>query len=162
MYHFNQYAKLFWQNEKIESFTAPFELNQRELKEVGLSNGELVIYGHQPMMISAQCIMKTTKGCQKEKGRLIFKDRYQKEFTVKNHCDYCYNVIYNTAPIMLLDQKSEIQELETKALRLHFTIENRKKVKEILCLYENVFLKEKIVCEPDMEFTRGHFKRGIK
>lgn len=162
MYQFNKYAKSFWQKEKIESFTAPLELNYKELKEIGLENGELVIYGHQPMMISAQCVMKTTKGCMKQKTRLTFKDRYQKNFTVKNHCDYCYNMIYNTAPVVLIDQKTEIQELSPKALRLHFTIEDRTKVNEILCLYENVFLKGESAYEPNMEFTRGHFKRGIK
>ena len=135
VYQFNRYAKHFWQEEQIESFTAPLELNYKELKDVGLQNSELVIYGYFPMMVSAQCVAKTTKGCRHEKGRLTFTDRYQKEFTVKNHCDYCYNMIYNTAPVVLLDQKTEIQDLNPKALRLHFTIENS---------------------------TRGHFKRGIK
>ena len=114
------------------------------------------------MMISAQCIVKTTKGCKKQRGRLTFKDRYQKEFTVKNHCAYCYNVIYNTAPVVLTDQKFEIEQLKPKALRLHFTIEEPRRVQEILSLYEDAFLKKGSAKEPDMEFTRGHFKRGIK
>ena len=162
LYQFNGYAKQFWVNEQVESFTAPLELNYKELKEVGLENSELVVYGHFPMMVSAQCITKTTKGCQKQPGRITFKDRYQKEFTVKCNCDYCYNVIYNTAPVILIDQKSEIQELAPKALRLHFTIEDKAKVNEVLCLYEDVFIKGDVAKEPSMEFTRGHFKRGIK
>lgn len=162
LYQFNRYAKQFWLKEHVESFTAPLELNYKELKDVGLENSELVIYGHFPMMVSAQCVHKTTKGCNKQKGRLTFKDRYQKEFAVKNHCDYCYNVIYNTAPVVLTDQRLEIQDLAPKALRLHFTIENKAKVKEILRLYENVFQNGYEAKEPEMEFTRGHFKRGIK
>jgi len=113
-------------------------------------------------MLSAQCVVKTTKGCKKQRGRFSFTDRYQKEFAVKNHCDYCYNVIFNTAPVVLIDQKSEIQALAPKALRLHFTIENKGKVEEILKLYERVFLNGYEAKEPDMAFTRGHFKRGIK
>jgi len=93
---------------------------------------------------------------------LAFKDRYQKTFTVKNHRDYCYNMIYNTAPLVLTDQKPEIETLNPKALRLHFTIEDRKTMKDILRLYENVFVKGGCSKEPDIEFTRGHFKRGIK
>ena len=162
LYQFNSYAKKFWMNEQVESTTAPLELNYRELQNVGLENSELIIYGYLPMMVSAQCISKTTEGCKKQKGVLAFKDRYQKTFTVKNHCDYCYNMIYNTAPLVLTDQKPEIETLNPKALRLHFTIEDRKTMKDILRLYENVFVKGGCSKEPDIEFTRGHFKRGIK
>ncbi len=162
LYQFNRISKTFWLEKGVESTTAPLELNYKELADVGLEESELVIYGHYPMMISAQCIQKTTKGCTKMRGRLSFVDRYQKTFQVKNQCDACYNVIYNTAPVVLTDQKKEILELAPKALRLHFTVENKKKVQEILSLYEDVFLKGSTVTEPDMEFTRGHFKRGIK
>ena len=70
------------------------KLNYNELREVGLESSELVVYGHVPMMVSAQCVTKTVSGCRKEKGILVMKDRYQKEFFVKNNCDYCYN-FYN-------------------------------------------------------------------
>lgn len=162
MYQFNQYAKDFWQNENVESCTAPLELNYKELKDVGLENSELIVYGYYPMMVSAQCVMKTTKSCIGKRDKLSFIDRYQKSFTVRNNCDYCYNMIYNTAPVILTDQKEEIVDLTPKAIRLHFTIENRKRVHEILCLYEAIFINGKSACEPDIEFTRGHFKRGIK
>ena len=162
MYHFNREAKKFWEKEQIESFTAPLELNYKELQDVGMSNGELIIYGHLPMMVSAQCIMNTTKGCRHQKGRLQFTDRYQKVFTARNCCDYCYNIIYNTLPLALSDQKEEIQKLAPKALRLQFTIENGETVKKVLTHFEEVFVKEWIQREPDFEFTRGHFKRGIK
>ena len=162
LYQFNSYAKDFWLDKQIESLTAPLELNYRELQSVGMENSELVVYGHLPMMISAQCIRKTTQGCNKQQGLISFNDRYQKTFTVKNQCDYCYNMIYNTAPLVLTDQKSEITNLNPKALRLHFTIEDRKTMKRILRLYENVFVKNVPEVEPDFEFTRGHFKRGIK
>lgn len=162
IYQFNPYAKQFWKNENVESDTAPLELNYKELKENGLENSELIIYGYYPMMVSAQCIVKTVKGCIKEKERISFSDRYKKTFTAKCNCDYCYNIIYNTAPLMLLDQTREIADLAPKALRLHFTIENEEQVKKILSLYENVFLKEISEDISSIEFTRGHFKRGIK
>lgn len=162
LYQFNQYAKAFWNAEGVESMTAPLELNYKELEDVGLENSELVIYGHLPMMVSAQCVKKTTEGCRKQKGTVTLKDRYQKNFVVKNHCDYCYNMIYNTATVVLSDQKKEILNLNPKALRMHFTIEDRKTVKNMLRLYEEVFLKDYPAREPDIEFTRGHFKRGIK
>ncbi len=162
LYHFNKQAKAFWEKAGIDSFTAPFELNYKELNDVGLENGELIIYGYQPMMVSAQCVLNTTKGCQKKKDRLTFMDRYHKSFTVKNLCDYCYNVIYNTAPLSLADQKKEIDELGPKAVRLHFTIENAAETRTILNLFEDVFIRENEFRETEFEFTRGHFKRGIK
>lgn len=162
VYEFNTYAKEFWKEYGVESHTASLELNYKELGEVGLEESELVIYGYLPMMTSAQCIQKTTSGCTKKRGRLVFKDRYAKEFTVKNNCDYCYNMIYNTSPLILLDQKNEIMELSPKALRLHFTIEDSNEVQKILNLYEDVFMKNKKVPDLSMDFTRGHFKRGIK
>lgn len=162
LYQFNQYAKEFWNREKVESTTAPLELNFRELKEVGLENSELVVYGYFPMMISAQCVTKTTEGCKKQKGILTIKDRYNKQFVVKNNCDYCYNIIYNTAPVVLTDQKMEIIELNPKAIRLQFTTENRKVMKNIIDMYDEVFYKDGQPLEPSFEFTRGHFKRGIK
>ena len=33
---------------------------------------------------------------------------------------------------------------------------------EILKIYENVFIKNKKEIETKQDFTRGHFKRGIK
>lgn len=162
MYQFNRHAKEFWNREKIESTTAPLELNFKELKEVGMENSELVVYGYFPMMISAQCVKKTTEGCKKQKETCYIKDRYNKQFAVKNNCDYCYNIIYNTAPVVLTDQKVEIIELNPKAIRLHFTTENRQAMRKIIELYDEVFHKDVQRTEPDFEFTRGHFKRGIK
>ena len=79
LYQFNRYAKKFWMEEEVEATTAPLELNYNELREVGLESSELVVYGHVPMMVSAQCVTKTVAGCRKEKGILVMKDRYQKE-----------------------------------------------------------------------------------
>ena len=162
LYQFNRYAKKFWMEEEVEATTAPLELNYNELREVGLESSELVVYGHVPMMVSAQCVTKTVAGCRKEKGILVMKDRYQKEFFVKNNCDYCYNIIYNSLPVVLTDQKQEIEDLMPKAMRLQFTVEKKENVRKVLDLYRAVFLENQAAREPDMEFTRGHFKRGIK
>lgn len=55
------------------------------------------------------------------------KDRYQKEFFVKNNCDYCYNIIYNSLLVVLTDQKQEIDDLIPKAMRLQFIRLKRKR-----------------------------------
>lgn len=162
LYQFNQSAKAFWKKQNIESTTMPLELNNRELADVGAEFSELIVYGYYPMMISAQCLKKTTEGCDCQKGLNVLKDRYRKEFAVKNLCDYCYNIIYNTAPTVLASQKKEILDLQPRALRMHFTIEDKETTKNMIRFYEEVFCHGTDRCEPDMEFTRGHFKRGIK
>ena len=48
-----------------------------------------------------------------------------------------------------------------KAMRLQFTVEKKENVRKVLDLYRAVFLENQAAREPDMEFTRGHFKRGI-
>ncbi len=162
LYQLNHYAKAFWNEKLVESTTAPLELHEQELKELGVEQSELVVYGYLPMMISVGCVQKTTSGCKKQKGMLTLKDRYRKEFLVKNCCDYCYNMIYNTTPVVLTDQKMEILNLKPKALRMHFTLEDRETMRDRLRLYEEIFYQGRPPKEVDWEFTRGHFKRGIK
>ena len=65
LYIFNQYGKEFWKQQKVEDFTAPLELNSRELRELDIRDGELLVYGRIPVMVSAQCIERTTSGCSK-------------------------------------------------------------------------------------------------
>ena len=61
-----------------------------------------------------------------------------------------------------IGEKEDILDLKPKALRMHFTIEDGKTVRNMLELYEHVFCTAGNVCEPDIDFTRGHFRRGIK
>ncbi len=162
MYAFNHYAREFWQERSVQGMTTPLELNYKELMDLGIHNMELIVYGYLQMMVSAQCIRKTTGKCTKEMGFLKMTDRKQKEFTVKNCCDYCYNIIYNAEALSLLDQKQEIEMLSPKALRLHFTLEDREETEEILRCFSDTFVKGKETEKPAGAFTRGHFKRGIK
>lgn len=162
MYEFNREAKRFWKEQNVQGLTAPLELNYRELQELGIQDCELIVYGYLQMMVSAQCVRKTTGACTKTPGYLQMTDRKNKEFTVKNCCDYCYNVIYNAEALSLLEQQEEIQTLCPKALRLHFTIESEEETKKVLYCFEDVFVKHRETEKLAGTYTRGHFKRGIK
>ena len=161
IYQFNHYAKEFWM-KYVSELSAPLELNYHELMETGCEDMELFIYGYLPMTVSAQCVQKTTAGCVHQTGFLTMKDRCQKSFQVKNCCEECYNIIYNTAPVVLIDQKKEIEALAPAALRMAFTLEDEKQTRQILKLYQDVFIKGREAEKLSFEFTRGHFKRGIK
>lgn len=162
MYQWNKMAKKFWDEFGVNRTTAPVELNNHELKELGIENMELIVYGYLPVMITAGCIQKNTAKCIHRNSMLTLTDRYQKKFMVKNICNYCYNVIYNVAPLMLADQKKEIEALDPYRMRLQFSVENFEQTKKMLELYGMTFLEKKEIDIPDIEFTRGHFKRGVK
>lgn len=162
VYTFNHMAHDFWMKENISYDTVPVELNDRELVNRGVSESELIVYGYLPVMISAQCIHKTMENCDKRVTELYIKDRMNKQFFVRNNCKYCYNVIYNCEPLVLLDNVREIKDLAPKSLRLHFTTEDTKDIAGILQNYIDCFIYQKQVKHSFTAFTRGHFKRGIE
>lgn len=161
LYVFNQYTKQFWKSYCINEFTMPLELNQREYKRLGTQNGELLIYGYLPVMISAQCVTNSSSGCKKQEGIVKMKDRTQNTFFVRNHCRECYNVIYNSTPLFLLDKKEEIDAIQSRCLRLQFSIETGQETMEILEMYRKVFLEQKELSSIPEKITRGHFNRGV-
>lgn len=156
LYQFNRYGKAFWKEEGAGGFTASPELTEQELAELGVDEGEVIIYGHIPMMVSAGCIQKTLGKCNKKPGQMTITDRYRKKFMVKNECDYCYNVIYNHVPLYLADKMDEVRKINPGSMRLMFTVESQQETKRILDMYQRNSEA------PEGEFTRGHWKRGIK
>ena len=162
IYQWNQQAKEFVRRLSPEFAAAPAELNRWELQELGVRDMELIVYGYLPVMISAGCVKKNTGKCDRKTGFLSMTDRQNKKNIVKNECLYCYNVIYNSAPLMLADQCRQLKELGCRAFRLQFGAEDKKRTREILDLYLAAYIREAEVPLPKGEFTRGHFKRGVK
>lgn len=142
--------------------TMPMELNSRELKEKGCAGQEILIYGAVPMMVSAQCLTKTVKSCEKRKGCLTLKDRTGKEMPVKNHCTFCYNTIYNASPTSLLGQENLVLGLSPSALRLAFTTESPREVSWCIGAFADSFIHRRPASSFSGEFTRGHIKRGVQ
>lgn len=162
VYQWNKEAQDFWKKNRLCSFTAPLELNFKELQKLDMTDGELFWYGHAPVMVSAGCIQKHTAQCNKNYPVHWLTDRYQKTFFVKADCTYCYNVMYNCDPVILFDQKKEIGSIKPKYVRFSFTTEDKRQVKEIFALFEKVYVEGRTEEMPDGCFTRGHFKRGVK
>ncbi len=146
----------------------PWELNSREMEPVletcrglGLTS-ELIIYGNAPMMVSAQCITNTVKGCTHKRGTLMMKDRTGAVLPVKNHCSFCYNTIYNPAPLSLLGSEKLVRRLRAERLRLQFTVEGTEQTDKVLDAFIGSFVYDRDVEVPFRDFTRGHFKRGVE
>lgn len=162
IYAYNKNTMDFY-NEKfdVKRLTYPLELNLNEMKQLKDSGNEMIAYGKIPMMISAQCLKKTTKGCDHKKEILILKDRKNSEMQVKTHCDFCYNTILNSKPLSIIGMEKEIKKLDPAILRLWFTTENAKETKAILKKYTDDFWGN-IEVSNISNFTRGHLKRGIE
>lgn len=156
LYEFNQESRKFWKEKGVFEFTVPVELTERELQDLRVKDGEVIVYGYLPMMISAGCIQKTTRGCLKKSGQTTITDRYRNPFVVKNECDYCYNILYNYVPLYLGDRMEEVYQIGPGRIRLMFTTERQQEVRRILSAY---FEGKEL---PEGTYTRGHWKRGIK
>ena len=95
---------------------------------------------------------------------MAIKDRYGKQFLVRNCCNDCYNLIYNCTPLCLFSQQKELKELGFASYRLSFTRESAKQIQQILSLYEQSFLENKDIDMKNYleDYTNGHFKRGVE
>lgn len=165
LYTYNTKASETLRDFSMVKMTAPFELNKKELEQRDNSDSELVIYGRLPLMTSAQCVMRSASGCKKTSGIVYVKDRYGVAFPVKNMCSECYNIIYNSKPLVLFGQAKEIKKMQFKSYRLSFTTEDSQEIKQILDLCKKSFIGEE---KTDIkkffkeEFTYGHYKRGVE
>lgn len=174
-------------------FTAPVELNIYELDEVGYDT--MILYSYIDTMVTANCLRKNIEGANAAhkvigakhrepicKNRFCFNrvqeytsyiiDRKGKKLYYKTYCKYCYNKIFNTEPLFLLDKMEEIQKLDIiksnanvahkvigdvvgakhrePTFRIDFSFENEQQVKDILSM------------KCPESFTRGHYKTSIK
>ncbi len=149
IYGFNDRALNFIKKYNPYLITTSFELNMKELNHLASDKLEICVYGNIPVMISAGCIKKTYNRCDKKEDITIIRDRLNNEFKCINHCTFCYNIIFNSRPLMLEDV---IDNIKNKYIskKYMFTTESASETKMIL---NSQF---------DGDFTRGHFKRGVE
>ncbi len=160
LYAWNRYASNFLKKE-ANQICAPLELSRYELNDLKDNNLQIVIYGHLPMMVSANCIMKTTDNCTKSNNsfRQSILDRYKKEHFVFCNCYHCYNEIYNSQPLSLHNEINHLEMDGYHNFRIDFTYENAKLVKSVLQYYLNGRYKSKETF-PVKEYTTGHVTKG--
>ncbi len=168
----NLYA---WNGESRDFFekwgitpTAPLELNEKELRCLGLSGMEIVVYGRLPMMASANCIRKTNGQCQdmggqgRQNGQAVLTDRFKKIFPVITYCSHCYNMIYNSVPLSLHQHVQEIAGYAPDSMRLSFTVETGRETAQIINFFYDKLHGIKDSAPPYADYTNGHFKRGVE
>ncbi len=154
LYTYNDYAKQAFAEFDALRDTIPLELNQKEIRRRANRDSEMIIYGYYPLMNTAGCVHKNTKNCDKKPGITYLKDRYQVLFPVKNYCQDCYNIIYNSVPVVLFGEQEKLKTYGISHFRLDFSVEKAKEVENVLNLYEGNGQK--------IDYTNGHYKRGVE
>lgn len=149
MYTFNDVSKSAFFEHGVSGDTVPLELNSKEIMHRNNIGSQMIVYGYYPLMTTANCVHKNTKGCDKKQKLIYLKDRYNKSFAVCNNCKECYNTIYNSLPTMLTKNISKLKEAGIRSFRYSFTIETPKQIKAVM--------DGKVA-----EYTNGHYKRGVE
>lgn len=149
MYSFNDVSKSAFFEHGVSGDTVPLELNSKEIMHRNNIGSQMIVYGYYPLMTTANCVHKNTKGCDKKQKLIYLKDRYNKSFAVCNNCKECYNTIYNSLPTMLIKNISKLKEAGIRSFRYSFTIETPKQIKAVM--------DDKVA-----EYTNGHYKRGVE
>ena len=149
MYTFNDVSKSAFFEHGVSGDTVPLELNSREIMHRNNIGSQMIVYGYYPLMTTANCVHKNTKGCDKKQELIYLKDRYNKSFAVCNNCRECYNTIYNSLPTMLTNNIGKLKDAGIRNFRYSFTIETPKQIKAVM--------EDKAA-----EYTNGHYKRGVE
>ena len=110
---------------------------------------QLIIYGRAVVMVSANCVKKTNDLCNLRDEKLVLKDSYGEKYVVKNICNYCYNVIYNSKPTNLISdiKNNDIYE----SYRIDFVNETKE---DIIRVLNSLDINNNL----ENEF-KGHFNR---
>lgn len=152
-------ARMFWIDKGVEMVSSSPELTGSELAKINHNMAEMTIYGKSTMMVSAQCLQKTSGGCTGITGFIEMIDRKNVVFPIKNNCSYCYNLIFNYVPTYLLEEREALKKISANYLRVALSDEDKNGTSEVLSLiksYREGEIRNVSQC------TLGNFRRGIK
>jgi len=160
LYCWNKSSLDFYKS-RSDTQTYPLELTIHELKELDYRDGMTVIYGRLPLMVSANCIKKTSGNCTGDSAQFSLKwkliDRKNKDALVLTNCVHCYNEIFNSVPTSLHKYMYELIKSGFHEFRLDFTDEDSFKTEEILEYYLKDMRSGRF---PVDEYTAAHFSKG--
>ena len=161
MYCFNKSAKNYWKLQGYQ-ITVPYELNEKELLQLGVEGLTIPCYGRIPMMITANCIKKTTQNCNHIQSIEWIKDRIQTDFPVLCNCAQCYNVIYNSVPLSLSKYVYKLVNRYHANIRLDFTLESSEEVFAIgQHFYDAMNNRKTSLPLVSENVTQGHYNKGV-
>lgn len=124
----------------------------RLAKESGLGKDRFIykLYGHQPVMLTAQCMNLNHGGRCGERCVRRFADDKGDAFLSVNECRLCLNTIYQAQPVSMTDK---LDSLSWGNYLIDFTVEGAEEVRTVLgCAKERLAVPNS---------SRGHHFRGI-
>lgn len=128
----NSHRMILFGKEHFPEVTAMCEENlyqendyaKRAYRSLGLWESIPKVYGRTLVMVTEGCLRRTQGLCdRKAETQKIITPKGDK-FYVVNHCEYCYNTIYDYKPIQ--------KNLETEWGRIDFTVETAEEVRKVL------------------------------
>ena len=162
MYAYNREAYDYYKRRGIDKTTVPAELSIRELILRGICGEELVIYGRMPVMVSANCVYNTLKGCRPSGHFMYLTDRKHEKLFVNCICGECTNVIYNSVCTSIADEEVLFDKLTPSSVRFSFTDETPEEVSRILGMYFDSRTKSgSAPVHFTGKYTKGHLRRGV-
>ena len=153
---FNSHSLRVMQDLGLVSQTLSFELRLSEIRDMSKSmDTELIIYGRLPLMVTKNCIVKTSMGvfaCDNFSGIM---DKTGANFPVVKEFG-CRNVVLNSKKLYMADKLDELSGIGLWGLRLAFTTENAKECAAVYKSYLGLGDYE------HGNFTRGLYYRGVE
>lgn len=141
------------------------ELNLKDILEIGMLTScelEVIGYGHLPLMLIKNCVLKSCTGkCVKGQRAFWLRDRKNEKLPIMCDPISCTNTLLNAKPIYMADKLDEIAHAGVDIIRLVFTVESTDECEAVLDTYFNKKTKSTLFDSPNA-FTRGHFYRGVE
>lgn len=165
LYVCNSNATEYLKSQGILGFVYSPEISHKEMSLID-SNGlqkELEVYGAEELMISRQCMKKTTGNCNHNPeflklGNELSKDR---SFTNYQMCSQCRNIIFDDEVLDLSNRQVEIEALGVDSLIISFVKEGKDEVTKVLKSFAE-FGQENIgKADEKCDYYNGHFIRSV-
>lgn len=162
VYSYSKHTLAYLSNLKsVVGTTVPYELSEWEMSDGERSGSELLLYGYVPAMITANCIHNTYNKCIKNTKLLYLRDKMGFNFPVLNRCGFCENLIFNSAPICLINKGFTPKET-FNSYRIVFLNESIDEIENVLALYEKNVLNKDVKARDLTLFTKQHYKKGVE
>lgn len=175
---FNSYTAEYLNSLGLDSITLSPELNLTQIKCITENTNiqiESVVYGYLASMTTKTCPMALVKGCSNDKE--CTSCNFNKGYGLKDRMDATFymerkqgfTTIYNSVPLMVLDNLDSVYKSGVETTRLDFTRETKNITKLQLAFYDyiNDLIDEETMKDFvakfrfDNKITNGHYFRGV-
>ena len=95
--------------------------------------------------------------------RFSFRDEKGNRFFSVNNCRDCYSIIYNGVPTDNVKQLTNNRNTDiTNEYLIDFTIESVDQTKKVMDRLEKIQTGETDIESDELDYTRGHYIKGIE